>query len=112
MGCLRKCFNVAANSILESVIALCIISICLSAAVMVYAMVFNPSNSVHFYKTQNKANALFYILQVDGDSLLAAEGNKLQIEDEAVGRSRLYSLKYADSIGKPIEKQFYILPDE
>lgn len=112
MDCLKKYFSVAANSILESVIALCIISICLSAAVMVYAMVFNPSNSVHFYKAQNKANAMFFILQIDADSLLAAEGNKLQIENEAVGRSRYYSVRYADSTGKPFEKQFYILPDE
>jgi len=53
-----------ANSIIESVIALTIISICIYIAIMVYANVFSPKTSIHQYSRQNKINEQFYLLQL------------------------------------------------
>jgi type II secretory pathway component PulJ len=98
-----------ANSILESVIALCIISIGLTVAVMVFSQVFNPKNSRQ-YASENKANSLFYMLQTNRDSVhLENYAPGLKINETAL-EDRLFeiSIEYTDSSKYIHKKNFYI----
>lgn len=65
----KKCFDCAANSILESVIALSLISICLFVALLVYTNVFSMRTSSPFYNSKNKVDETFFLLQVHEDSI-------------------------------------------
>lgn len=53
-----------ANSILESVIALSIISICLYIAVIVFSQVFSPRTSAKYYASQNRVGELFFLFEI------------------------------------------------
>jgi hypothetical protein len=105
---LRKYCNLPANSILESVIALTIISICLAVAVTVYAAVFNPRTSVGSYNKQNEINEMFFLLQVKKDSL--SEDSGFVIKSETHGNLTEYNIAYPDSTKTGTKKHFYILP--
>lgn len=110
MAFLKKYYNVSANSILESVIALTIISICLSITIMVFTTVFTPKTSAHFYNTQNKTNELFFLAQVRSDSLLyESEDENINLEEEDIneGVSKI-TVHYKDSTQIQFEKSFYV----
>ncbi|MBN9285317.1 MULTISPECIES: hypothetical protein [unclassified Flavobacterium] len=110
MALLKKYCNIPANSILESVIALTIISVCLYIAITVYAAVFTPRTSARFYNTQNKVNEMFYLMQLQGDSLqYDSEDKNLEIEEEVVnpGVKKIF-IQYKDSTNFKFEKSFYI----
>ena len=109
MVSLKKCYRVSANSLLESVIALTIISVCLYFAVMIFASVYTPKTSAKFYSTQNKVNELFYLSQVKNDSIANDENENLLIEEESVNENlKKVSVQYKDSTQFKFEKTFYV----
>ncbi|MCD0464722.1 hypothetical protein [Flavobacterium sp. ENC] len=107
---LKKYYSVKANSILESVIALTIISICLYFAILVFASVFTPRTSAKFYSTQNKVNELFFLSQLKNDSLqYESQDENLLIEEEVINdRLKKISVQYKDSLQFKFEKSFYV----
>lgn len=109
MGSLKKCCKISANSLLESVIALTIISVCLYFAVMIFASVYTPKTSAKFYSTQNKVNELFYLSQIKSDSISNDENENLLIEEEAINENlKKISVQYKDSMQFKFEKSFYV----
>lgn len=106
----KKYYNLTANSILESVIALTIISICLYFAVMIFASVYTPKTSAKFYSTQNKVNELFYLSELKSDSISNdSEIENLLIEEESVNDElKKISVQYKDSAQFKFEKSFYV----
>ncbi|AXB56858.1 hypothetical protein [Flavobacterium fluviale] len=109
MELLKKCCKVRANSLLESVIALTIISICLYFAVLIFASVYTPKTSAKFYSTQNKVNELFYLSQIKSDSISNDENENLLIEEEAINENlKKISVQYKDSTQFKFEKSFYV----
>lgn len=107
---LKKYYSVKANSILESVIALTIISICLYFAILIFASVFTPRTSAKFYSTQNKVNELFFLSQLKNDSLqYESQDENLLIEEEVINdRLKKISVQYKDSSQFKFEKSFYV----
>ncbi len=110
---LRKYCNLKANSILESMIALCIISVCLYIAIMIFAAVFTPRTSAKFYDTQNKVNELFFLAQLKNDSIKnETDQNNLILEEEIVNDGvKKIIIQYKDSTKFQFEKSFYIQDD-
>jgi len=110
MAFLKKLCNVRANSLLESVIALSIISICLYVAVMVYSAVFTPHTSARFYTSQNKIYEAFFLQQVSTDSLSELYANgELTIDEEDIENSyKKIVVKYKDSTQAYPAKSFYV----
>lgn len=106
----KKYYSLTANSILESVIALTIISICLYFAVMIFASVYTPKTSAKFYSTQNKVNELFYLSELKSDSISNdSEIENLLIEEESVNDElKKISVQYKDSTQFKFEKSFYV----
>lgn len=112
MASLKKCCKVSANSLLESVIALTIISVCLYFAIMIFASVYTPKTSAKFYSTQNKVNELFYLSELKKDSLSNNENENLLIEEEVVNDNlKKISVQYKDSTQFKFEKSFYVQND-
>lgn len=111
---LKKYCNLKANSILESVIALTIISICLYFAIMIFAAVFTPRTSTKFYDTQNKINEIFFLAQLKNDSLIYEnEDDKLLIEEENISDDlKKMTIQYKDSSKFQFDKSFYVQSNE
>lgn len=109
MAWLKKYYK--ANSILESVIALAIISICLYIAMMVYANVFSKKTSIVAYSQQNKMNEMFYLLQVSDDSLQTVNEENINIEWINTNLQEI-TIESADSSDYGIKKHFYINKSE
>lgn len=110
MGFLKKYYSLKANSILESMIALTIISICLSIAVMIFAAVFTSRTSAKFYNTQNRVNEMVYLAQIKPDSLTNEnEDENLVVEEEIIqdGLKKI-TIEYKDSSRVKFEKRFYV----
>jgi len=110
MGYLKKFCNPKANSILESVVALCIISVCLYMGVLIFAAVFTPRTSARFYNTQNKVNELFFLTQLKNDSLLDENRDtNLMIDEEEINSNlKKVTVHYKDSSKFQFEKSFYV----
>lgn len=106
----RKYYKLPANSILESVIALTIISICLYFAIMIFASVYTPKTSAKFYSTQNKVNELFYLSELKNDSIInEGENENLIIKEENINDNlQKISVEYKDSAQLKFEKSFYV----
>lgn len=113
MELLKKYNSIKASSILESVIALSIISVCLCIAIMVFAAVFTPKTSPKFYRTQNKINEMFYLTQLRSDSLNNEnQEDGLLLEDETITPDlKKINIHYQDSLQLKYNKSFYILND-
>ena len=114
MAFLKKYYNLKANSILESVIALTIISICLYFAILIFSAVFTSRTSAKFYNKQNKINELFFLAQLKNDSLtFENEDENLQIEEEIITENlKKVTIQYKDSSQFQFEKSFYIQTNE
>ena len=106
--------NLKANSILESMIALTIISVCLYIAIMIFSTVFTPRTATKFYSTQNKINELFFLAQLKNDSLTAEnEDDNLIIEEEIISdQLKKVTIQYKDSIKYQFDKSFYVQTNE
>lgn len=99
--------RVKASSILESVIALTIISICLYVAVLIFAVAFSPKTSAKFYVTQQRANELFYELQVGEDSLI--ENLNAEIETGLLKKHLMQvNITVSDSLDSKLERNYYL----
>lgn len=114
MEFLKKYNRLKANSILESVIALTIISVCLYIAIIVCSSVFTPKTSSKFYDVQNKVNEMFFLAQIKKDSLLYNnEDENLIIEEEIIeGGVKKITVQYKDSSQYKFQKAFYIQANE
>lgn len=114
MDCLKKYCKLQANSILESVIALSIISVCLYFAIMIFVAVFTPRTAAKFYGIQNKANEMFYLIQLKNDSLTAeALDNNLEIKQSLADDGvKEINLKFKDSSQFEFNKNFYVQTNE
>lgn len=109
MGSLKKYCKLSANSILESVIALSIISVCLYIALLVYASVFRSDTSPKWYGAKNKTAELFFLLQVQDDSLYNNQDDKLIIEEERINTGlKQVTIKQKDSLGKTSQESYFI----
>lgn len=108
MELLKRCFRLKANSILESVISLSIISICLFIAVMIYSVVFTPKTSSGFYVSKNKADELFFLMQLEQDSIYLNEQDYSIAEEWQSTFLKRVTIKAKDSIGVSEEKKYYI----
>ncbi len=109
MASLKKYCKLGANSILESVIALCIISICLYVAVMVYAAVFTPKTAPKFYGSRNKINELYYVMQLNPDTIETIANNDLKISHEWINANlQQVAIEYKDSSGVVVRTDFYV----
>lgn len=107
---LKKYYNLNGNSILESVIALTIISICLYFSILIFSTVFNPKTSAKFYNTQFKLNEIFFLSQIKNDSLINEDTNEnLIIEEEIINENlKKININYKDNSKIKIEKSYYI----
>ena len=94
-----------ANSLLESVIALTIISICIYITIMVYANVFSPKTSTLYYSHQNKINEQFFLLQL-GEEITS--DNIILKENWLNTYLKEIEIKYTDSLNATISSTFYI----
>jgi competence protein ComGF len=116
MAFLKKYYSLSlkANSILESMIALTIISVCLYIAIMIFAAVFTPRTAAKFYDTQNKVNELFFLAQLKNDSLTYQnEDENLIIEEEIINdQLKKIIIQYKDSTKSQFDKSFYIQTNE
>jgi hypothetical protein len=113
MAFLRKYCSLKANSILESVIALTIISVCLYIAILIFSTVFTPRTSAKFYDTQNKVNELFFLAQLNDSLNLENEDDHLLIEEENINDElKKVTIQYKDSSQFQFDKSFYIQANE
>lgn len=109
MAFLRNCINIKAESVLESVIALSIISICLYISILVYASVFSSKTSSKYYVARNKISSIYYLSQVEEDSLEQVDDANLLIEKEWVTPSlQKINIAYKDTLLAPISFNFFI----
>lgn len=105
----KRYFRVSGNSLLESVIALSIISVCLFIALLVYASVFSPRTSPRFYNSRNQTDELFFLMQVQDDSLSNHEDESIFVEEEFLNANlKKITLKRKDSIQAVAQKSYYI----
>lgn len=109
----KRHYSVKATSLLESVIALSIISICLYFAILIFSMVFTPKTSVKFYDTQNKINELFYLSALKSDSLSESANDVFSIEENRLSTGlKQVKVSYKDSARFQFRKSFYLQIDE
>lgn len=98
-----------ANSIIESVIALSIISICIYIVIMVYAQVFSPKTSVKQYANQNQLLEKFYLMQLGLDYSV----ENIETSENWINTNlKEVQLEYLDSISVKSIKKVYIYVDE
>lgn len=110
MQLLRRLCKVRANSLMESVVALSIISVCLYIAIMIYAAVFTPKTSARFYNSFNKTSEVFFAMQLAQDSLTEKYASEnWQIEEEGVGAAKKITITYKDSLQAYPQRSFYIV---
>lgn len=106
----KKYCKLPANSLLESVIALTIISICLFFAILIFATVYTAKTAVKLYSTQNKVNELFYLKELKSDSLSneSVDKNLLIEEEDITDDLKKISIDYKDSTDFKFKKSFYV----
>lgn len=110
---LRKFCRLKANSILESVIALCIIAVCLYIAILVYAMAFTPKTTPKFYSIKNKVNEIYYLAQVNPDTIEQLINKNLSTKNEIIKENLQQVLvEYKDSSGVSSKNIFFIPYDK
>lgn len=106
MKLLRSYYKIGANSILETVIALSIISVCLFVTLIIYSSVLSPRTSLKKYVIRNRINECFHTMHIAPDSLLK------NIEDDwIIDRNNNlgeYLIRYSDKHGIYGENRFYI----
>ncbi|RYG54877.1 MAG: hypothetical protein EOO01_00235 [Chitinophagaceae bacterium] len=109
MACLKSFCNVRANSIIESVVAICIISICLYIAILVIASVFTPRTSAKFYTTRNNLDEFFFLSQLNDSLSGNSNGSSVSIEREILGTSlQKITLTCRDSTNRDYKKIYYV----
>lgn len=108
MALLRKYYK--ANSLIESVIALTIISICLFIAILVYSHVFSPKTSTQHYNKQNILNQQFYELQLNDENV---NSETISMEENWLNTNlREVSVQVKDSVESDLKAKFYLYSNE
>ena len=111
MKLLKKHTSLKANSLLESVIALAIISIGIYAAILVFNQVFTSSTSEKFHTEQKNINNIFYEIQLGTDTFQNDESN-YQFEINSLNSDlKEYKINYKDSTKIKLSNSFYIIND-
>lgn len=102
-----------ANSILESMIALTIISVCLYIAILIFAQVFSIKTSAKYYTSRSSVNELFYLFDLKSDSMVFENYNaNLKIEEDFLNNSlKEITVEYTDSTKNIYRKVFYIIKE-
>jgi type II secretory pathway pseudopilin PulG len=109
MKLLKKHTNLRANSLLESVIALAIISIGIYAAILVFNQVFTSNTSEKFHIEQKNINNMFYEIQLGVDTFQNDESNyQFEINNYNLNLKE-YKINYKDSAKIKLNNRFYIL---
>lgn len=107
----KKHTSLKANSLLESVIALAIISIGIYAAILVFNQVFSSSTSEKFHIEQKNCNNMFYEIQLGINTFQNNESNyEFEINDFN-SELKEYKINYKDSAKLKLKNHFYILND-
>jgi competence protein ComGF len=110
MAHLKKLYNLRANSLIESVMSMSIISICLFIAVIIYATVFTSKSSVNYYNTLQETDEAFFLLEINQDSLTERfETEGWEIEEENISLIKKIVVNKNDGDVRFPEKTFYIL---
>ena len=109
MKLLKKHTSLKANSLLESVIALAIISIGIYAAILVFNQVFTNSTSEKFHIEQKNINNLFYEIQLGNDTFQNEESSYQFEIDDYNSELKVYKINYKDSSKIKLKNHFYIL---
>lgn len=109
MKLLKKHTSLKANSLLESVIALAIISIGIYAAILVFNQVFTNTTSEKFHIEQKNINNYFYEIQLDADTLQSDESNYLFEINDYNSDLKEYKINYKDSTKIKLRNHFYII---
>jgi hypothetical protein len=108
--CVKKYYNLAANSILESVIALSIISACLYIVILVYANAFHDNTSPTFYFAKNKRSTIYFMLQIRKDSVENNLDPAFVIEEEwEQPNLKKVTIRSKDSL--PVSRGIYFIQD-
>ena len=108
MVSLKKYYK--ANSILESVIALTIISICLFIAIIVYSQVFSVSTSLQHFNKQNLVNQQFYEMQLN---LGNNNSERIELEERWINTNlKEISAHLVDSLDNNLTAKFYLYGNE
>lgn len=105
----KKHTSLKANSLLESVIALAIISIGIYAAILVFNQVFSNSTSEKFHIEQKNINNLFYEIQLGADTLQNDESNYEFEINNSNSDLKEYKINYKDSAKIKLSNRFYII---
>jgi len=111
MVCVKKSFNCSGSSILESVMALSIISICLFITLMVYTSVFSVKSSAKFYTGQLRHEAYFYYKLLQSDTLNASSFDIVSEETININpQLKKITLVFQDSLKNKATTTSYFLP--
>lgn len=109
MKLLKKHTSLKANSLLESVIALAIISIGIYATILVFNQVFTSNTSEKFHMEQKNSNNLFYEIQLGVDTLKSDESNYQFEINDLNSDLKEYKINYKDSTKIKLNNRFYII---
>jgi hypothetical protein len=108
MELLKKYIKQPGNSILESVIALSIISICVFISLLIYTSVYTPKTAPKFYKFKNRNSELFFMMHFENDSISTANGD-FQVSEEIINsKLKKVAIQVTDSSHLKIKKSYYI----
>lgn len=105
--------RIKASSLLESVIALSIVSICIFISVLIVSTVYNNSTSPRFYESRNKAQVLFFMYQIYSDSITDDFDKDIQIVNKEYinATTELIEIKTRDSTKINNRIKFYVNPN-
>lgn len=108
MELLKKYIKQPANSIMESVIALSIVSICIFIALLIYTNVYTPKTAPKFYEFKNRNAELFFMMHFEQDSI-SSTSDDFQVSEEIINsKLKKVAIQNTDSSHLKIKKSYYI----
>ncbi|MFL9843558.1 hypothetical protein [Flavobacterium rhizosphaerae] len=108
MHWLKKYGNTKAGSLLESVIALCIIAVCIYVTIIVFSRIYLPASSVRASHLKNKMFEIAILKEIGADSLSAVVNkNNLHVKEELDGNLVKMTITANDSIYDSLEQIYY-----
>ncbi len=107
-------YKVKAGSIIESVIAMTIIAICLSMALIIYARVLDADQSVAHYQARQKVKELLWETKTEKqfeDEDFDYETYKIEKKVEELDHNAGYKIVFIIKVQSKKEKHQYIVKD-
>lgn len=98
---------ISASSLLESVIATALISACIYISLLVYNQIFSKQIDNEINLEEKNANAFFYELQANQDSIITNENYHFIEEIDSVN-ARVITILPKDTLKVKFKKQFVI----